>query len=206
LYPGHSGIAFRRPNDAGLSNSSLLSVSAHRRPGGFRGRASGALPISRAARRILIGAEGINGTVSGTTEATERYQDTLRADPRTSGISFKVDPASGHAFPKLIVKFRPEIVTLGLGEADVDPNQATGKRLSPAEWLEAMHEENVVVIDGRNRDESDLGRFKGAICPDIENFRDFPAWLREHADELRGARSSRIARVESVARNCPPSS
>jgi len=136
--------------------------------------------------RILIGVDGINGTVSGTREATERYQETLRNDPRTAGITFKIDPATAHVFPKLIVKWRPEIVTLGLGDADVDPNVRTGRRLSPAEWLEAMHEDNVVVIDGRNRYESDLGRFEGAVCPDIENFREFPGWLEAHADELRG--------------------
>jgi UPF0176 protein len=136
--------------------------------------------------RILIGDEGINGTVSGLREATERYQESLRTDPRTAGISFKIDAAVGHVFPKLIVKWRPEIVTLGLGPEDVDPTVRTGKRLSPSEWLEAMREENVVVIDGRNRYESELGRFKGAICPDIDNFREFPAWLREHAEELRG--------------------
>ena len=136
--------------------------------------------------RILIGREGINGTVSGPREATVRYQEVLEADPRTAGVAFKVDPAQAHVFPKLIVKFRPEIVTFGLGEADVDPNERTGKRLSPAEWLQAMEDEDAVLIDGRNRYESDLGRFKNAICPDIENFRDFPAWLRDHAEELRG--------------------
>jgi UPF0176 protein len=136
--------------------------------------------------RVLIGREGINGTLSGTREATDVYQQTLAADPRTAGITFKVDPATSHVFPKLVVKVRPEIVTLGLGENDVDPNVQTGRRLSPAEWLEAMRDEDAVIIDGRNRYESDLGRFRGAICPDIENFRDFPAWLHDHAEELRG--------------------
>ncbi|MBU6303672.1 MAG: rhodanese-related sulfurtransferase [Verrucomicrobia bacterium] len=136
--------------------------------------------------RILIGEEGINGTVSGLREATERYRETLGNDPRTAGITFKIDPADRHVFPKLIVKWRPEIVTLGLGPDDVDPTARTGKRLNPSEWLAAMQEDNVVVIDGRNRYESELGRFKGAVCPDIENFREFPDWLREHADELRG--------------------
>jgi UPF0176 protein len=139
--------------------------------------------------RILIGAEGINGTVSGTTAATDAYMDALHRDPLTRDIVFKIDPAERHVFPKLAVKLRKEIVSLGLPEgADIDPNELTGERLSPQDFHAVMQETDVVLLDGRNRYESDLGRFKGALCPDVENFRDFPAWLHEHADELRGKR------------------
>lgn len=139
--------------------------------------------------RILVGEEGLNGTVSGETAATEAYMEALRDDPLTSGIVFKVDPSDGHVFPKLSVKLRPEIVTLGLSrEHDIDPNELTGERLSPKEFLVAMQEPDTVLLDGRNDYESALGRFKGAICPPVGNFRDFPAWLREHRDELRGKR------------------
>ncbi len=136
--------------------------------------------------RILIGKEGINGSVSGARESTGRYREVLQDDPRTAGIDFKVDFAEAHAFPRLSVKCRPEIVTLGLGEQDVDPSARTGIRLSPVEWMEAMRREDVVIIDGRNRYESALGRFKGAICPDIGNFREFPEWLRLHREKFRG--------------------
>ena len=137
--------------------------------------------------RILIGHEGINGTVSGETEATEAYIAAMRADPLTAEMIFKIDPAEGHVFPKLSVKFRKEIVTLGLpGEEDIDPNTLTGERLSPKEFLAAMADPDAVLIDGRNLYEAELGRFKGAVCPPIDNFRDFPVWLREHAGELRG--------------------
>lgn len=137
--------------------------------------------------RILIGGEGINGTVSGTVENTNRYREVMQADPLTAGMEFKVDPAEGHVFPKLSIKVRKEIVTLGLpGESDIDPNQLTGERLSPVEFYEAMQEENVVVIDGRNDYEAELGHFKNAICPPIRSFRDFPEWLRDNISELRG--------------------
>ncbi len=130
--------------------------------------------------RILIGSEGINGTVSGHTPATEHYMDALQADERTAGIEFKIDPATGHAFEKLSVKFRREIVTLGLGEEDINPNAITGEKLSPQEWMEAIQDEEVIIIDGRNDYESALGRFKGALCPDVGNFRDFPSWIQEN--------------------------
>ena len=111
----------------------------------------------------------------------------MHADPRTAEMPFKIDACDGHVFPKLSVKLREEIVTLGLdNESDIDPNEITGKRLSPAEFARAMADENAVLLDGRNDYESDLGHFKNALCPDVEHFRDFPQWLREHADELEG--------------------
>ena len=137
--------------------------------------------------RIIIGSEGINGTVSGSVENTNRYMEAMLADPLTAGMEFKIDPAEGHVFAKLSIKVRKEIVTLGLpGEADIDPNSLTCERLSPREFYEAMQEEDVVVIDGRNDYEAELGRFKNAICPPIRSFRDFPEWLRENAPNLRG--------------------
>jgi UPF0176 protein len=138
--------------------------------------------------RILIGREGLNGTVSGTREAAGRYMDALRADPVTAGISFKVDDADAHVFPRLSVRCRREIVTLGLGEDDVDPTVLTGRRLSPAAWKEAMRDEQAILLDGRNRAESDLGHFRGAVCPDIETFREFPEWLRRNRHRLEGRR------------------
>lgn len=137
--------------------------------------------------RIIVGKEGINGTVSGTSGNTRKYREALRSDPRTSDIEFKIDPAEAHVFPKLSIKVREEIVTLGLEEAeDIDPNELTGERLSPREFYEAMQEEDVVLIDGRNDYEAELGHFKNAICPPIGNFREFPDWLKEHEAELRG--------------------
>ena len=92
--------------------------------------------------RIIVAEEGINGTVSGTVEATEAYIEAMRADPRTRDMDFKIDPAEGHCFPKLSIKVRDEIVSLNLGEDDVNPVELTGKRLAPAEFKKAMEEED----------------------------------------------------------------
>jgi UPF0176 protein len=136
--------------------------------------------------RIIVAGEGINGTVSGETEGTAKYMQAMGADPRTAEMTFKVDPAEGHAFKKLSVKAREEIVSLNLGEVeDIDPKQLTGNHLSPAEFKEAMRDEEAIILDGRNNYESDLGRFKGAICPDLDNFRDFPQWIRENLGDAK---------------------
>ena len=39
---------------------------------------------------------------------------------------------------------------------------------------------DVVLFDTRNRYESDIGKFKGAVCPDTENFRDLPEKISDY--------------------------
>jgi len=128
--------------------------------------------------RILVAGEGINGTVSGRTEQTNAYITALHADERLADMQFKVDPAEDHTFRKLVIKARPEIVRLGL-DNDVNPREATGKRLSPKEFYETMQREDVVLIDARNDYEYNVGHFRGAIKPTVKTFRDFPQWVRE---------------------------
>lgn len=50
--------------------------------------------------RILVAKEGINGTVSGTVQQTDKYMETMRKDPRFADIVFKIDEADTHAFKK----------------------------------------------------------------------------------------------------------
>lgn len=137
--------------------------------------------------RILVANEGINGTVSGTIEQTDQYMEAMHNDPRFADMVFKIDESDGHAFKKMHVRPRPELVTLRL-EDDINPHDLTGEYLSPKEFYERMQEENTIVLDARNTYEYDLGHFRGAIRPDVETFRDLPNWVRENKEMLKGKR------------------
>ncbi len=102
---------------------------------------------------------------------------------------FKIDEAEGHAFQKMHVRPRNELVTLRL-EDDINPNQTTGKYLSPKEFFEQMQDENTIVLDARNDYEFDLGHFRGAIKPEITNFRELPEWVRENKAKCSKAKKS----------------
>lgn len=134
--------------------------------------------------RILVSEEGLNGTVSGTTEETERYMEAVHSDERFADMMFKIDEADGHAFKKMHVRYRPEIVSLKLGEDDLDPNELSGQYLKPVEFREALEDENTIVLDARNDYEYDLGHFRGAIRPDIRNFRELPDWIKENKEKF----------------------
>lgn len=126
--------------------------------------------------RILVAHEGLNGTVSGPSEACAAYREAVATDPRFADMAFKVDKHQGHAFHKLSVKVREEIVTLGV-PLTVPVHESTGTHLSPAEFKARLNDPNVVVIDGRNDYEYDLGHFEGALRPPFETFRETPEWF-----------------------------
>ncbi|WP_225743593.1 rhodanese-related sulfurtransferase [Marinilactibacillus sp. Marseille-P9653] len=134
--------------------------------------------------RILVSEEGINGTVSGTIEETEQYMEAMRSDSRFEDTMFKIDEADGHTFKKMHVRYRPEIVSLDLGEDDLNPNELTGAYLEPQEFRAALEDENTIVLDARNDYEFDLGHFRGAIRPDIKSFRELPEWIKENKEKF----------------------
>ncbi|WP_207942554.1 rhodanese-related sulfurtransferase [Candidatus Enterococcus lowellii] len=133
--------------------------------------------------RILVAEEGINGTVSGTIEATEAYMEHMHADERFKDTWFKIDEAEGHAFRKMFVRPRKELVALNL-EDDINPHELTGKYLDPKEFKEALLDEDTIVLDARNDYEFDLGHFRGAVRPDIRSFRELPQWIRDNKEKF----------------------
>ncbi|XWN35180.1 MAG: rhodanese-related sulfurtransferase [Roseivirga sp.] len=123
--------------------------------------------------RIIIAQEGINGTISGLTQDCEQYMQDLKADARFSRTHFKVAPYHQHAFQKLHVRLKPEIVHAGL--PDIDPHAQAGPYVTPKELQQMQAEEDVVLLDARSNYEHRLGRFKNAVTLDIDHFREFPA-------------------------------
>jgi UPF0176 protein len=122
--------------------------------------------------RIIIAHEGINGTVEGSVEETEKYIAHLRSDKRFRDMYIKESEGDGKAFPRLSIKVKPEIVSTKFG-AHIDPRKKTGKYLQPHD-LKRMYENNdeFVVIDMRNEFEIASGYFKNTVNPGLTTSRD----------------------------------
>ena len=135
--------------------------------------------------RIFISHEGINGTVSGTVDQTNTYMDMLSSLPFLHGISFKIDEAHQHAFKKMHVRIKNELVNFSL-EDDINPTEMTGRYIEPEEFLANMSDPDTLIIDARNHYEFNVGHFKGALLPEIETFRELPAWIRANKNLLKG--------------------
>lgn len=153
--------------------------------------------------RSIVAKEGINITLEGETAKTEEYIKIMQADPRFSDIHFKRSAGTGSAFPKISVKVRKEIVSLGLGDDDFSPTETTGKYLQAEELHEWIHSgREFYIVDMRNDYEFDVGRFEGSILPSLKNFRD----LRENVGELASLKGKTVVTVCTGGVRCEKAS
>lgn len=134
--------------------------------------------------RVLISEHGINGTLGGSLKSLKAYAKATKSFAPFKGMVFKWSEGQREDFPKLVVKVRPEIVTFNAGdELKVDENGIVGggKHLKPAEVHKLIEEkgDDVVFFDGRNKHEAAVGKFKGAVVPDIDHTRDFKRELEK---------------------------
>lgn len=128
--------------------------------------------------RIFVAGEGINGTLAGLPADIEAYKKYLCSIAGFETTEFKEDTSDFIPFERLIVRIRPEIVALKPSAPIRQKIDGQGY-LGPHEWKLALEskDRDFVMIDVRNNYESRIGRFKGALAPDVENFFDFPQWL-----------------------------
>ncbi|CAM2749359.1 rhodanese-related sulfurtransferase [Legionella worsleiensis] len=132
---------------------------------------------------IILAHEGINGGFAGNREQMDNFYHYMRSDPRFSALNFKETFDQANPFEKAKVKLRKEIVTMGV--QNVNPEQNAGTYLSPEQWHELIQDPEVILLDTRNDYEYELGAFKNAINPDIENFREFPEYVAQHLSDKK---------------------
>lgn len=128
--------------------------------------------------RILISKHGINGTLAGEMAALKKYVSHTRKYPGFKKIAFKWSDGTGNDFPRLSIKVKSELVAFGDPDAvEVDENGVVGggTHIRPDQLEKLVQErgDEVVFFDGRNAFEAEIGKFKGAIVPDVKTSRDF---------------------------------
>lgn len=126
--------------------------------------------------RIIVSKEGINGTLEGLVDDTEKYIQLMHKISFFKDIRFKKSIGTGSSFPKLSIRVRPEIVALGM--PDLNPNKITGKYIT-AEKLHSWFEDKkeFYIVDMRNDYEYLSGYFEGSIFSNTHNFYDLPKVL-----------------------------
>src|SRR3989344_2380033 len=133
--------------------------------------------------KILIGKEGINGSISGTKEQINSYESNLKKNKIFKDLDFKHTSSASIPFRKIIVKIRKEIVTSGL---NVNLKNK-GKYIEPSKLKELLDKkEDLILLDARNFYESFVGKFKNAITPKIKTFKEFkrvPKLISKYKDK-----------------------
>ena len=138
--------------------------------------------------RIYVAKEGINAQMSIPQYNWERFKENLYQIKELKDIPFKIAVEDdGKSFFKLTIKVREKIVADGLSENDYDVTNV-GAHLTAKQWNKAI-DDGAIVVDMRNHYESEIGRFKGAICPEVETFKEELPVVK---DLLRGKESDQV--------------
>lgn len=153
------------------------------RPGDLQPRLRALCNQAQLRGTILLAPEGINGTMAGPREGVALLLKTLRGLPGFSELRAKFSEAASPPFHRLRVRVKGEIVTMG--DQEIDPRTRVGTYVKPDQWNAVVADPEVVVIDTRNAYETRIGSFEGALDPQLDSFREFPAWAREHLDPGR---------------------
>ena len=127
---------------------------------------------------VIISKEGVNGTISGKGADIKTAIDKLK-----KVLKFKDFNSTNNAkslfqpFHKPKVKIKSEVVPMNL-----KLNKRIQKKdshVEPYKWNNLIKDKETIVIDTRKPFEHDVGTFKGSLNPSVDNFRDFPKYLKK---------------------------
>ncbi|MEE2954014.1 MAG: rhodanese-related sulfurtransferase [Bacteroidota bacterium] len=138
--------------------------------------------------RIYLANEGINAQLSLPENNWDIFKAQLYCHQPFKNMPFKHALREDHiSFLKLTIKVRNQIVADGLSQNEYDVTNV-GKHLTAREWNEEI-DQGAIVVDVRNHYESEVGRFQGAICPQVETFQDELPFIKE---TLKGEEGKKI--------------
>ncbi|GAX76344.1 hypothetical protein CEUSTIGMA_g3790.t1 [Chlamydomonas eustigma] len=146
--------------------------------------------------RIYFSSQGVNAQFGGPRADALAYTHHLMQHPLFKDLRYSVWPANGPMFPKLRLKYKPNLISLagGMKALPVTDPSSRATALQPSKWREMIakaEERKVVVLDVRNGYEWDAGHFQGAGRPAEEVFNETPVGEGETdvPAPLRGASS-----------------
>ncbi len=133
---------------------------------------------------LLLAHEGVNGTIAGPRSGIDAVIAHLRDLPGCAGLEWKEAHSDTPPFPRMKVRIKREIVTMG--QPHVDPATGTGHYVDPKAWNDLIAREDVAVIDTRNDYEVAIGTFDGAVDPKTKSFGEFPEWWAQNKHRFEG--------------------
>ena len=127
---------------------------------------------------IILSSEGLNGTVAGNKKNIIKITKILKKEFKFKNFDSKnISKSHFQPFHKGKIKIKKEVVPLGLKINH--KNKKLNKYVSGKSWNKLISNKETLVIDVRKPFEYNVGSFKNAINPKIQNFRDFPKYLKK---------------------------
>jgi len=140
---------------------------------------------------ILVGQEGLNGTISGSKKNIDKAIAYIRQLKNFKDTDVKFSEANINPFIRLKIKLKEEIVTIG--DKTINPVNISGNYIEPKNWNDVIDDDNTILIDTRNDYECSIGTFKNAINPKTVKFRDFPEWVKNQNFSKEDKKNKKIA-------------
>ena len=131
---------------------------------------------------LILAIEGINGTISGKKPHIDAVIHHISNWGEIEDLDVKYSWTTEQNFNRMKVKIKKEIVTMGVDR--INGKIDSGIHVDAKDWNSLIERGDVILIDVRNKFEIEVGRFKGSIDPNTDNFSDFPNWVEEHSTEL----------------------
>ena len=126
---------------------------------------------------IIFSKEGINGTISGKKNNIQKMKKNLKNICKFKKFDSENNSVNDfQPFHRGKTKVKKEVVPIGI---QILPSQKVNNSLEPKEWNALLKEKDIKIIDTRKSFEYDVGTFKGAKNPNVNNFRDFPKYLKK---------------------------
>jgi len=127
---------------------------------------------------LIISSEGINGTIAGKEDNLNKCIKYIMNKFRLNSFdNHNLSKCNFQPFYRTKVKFKKEIVPIGLRLSVKQKRKS--KYINPNSWNKLISKKNVMLIDVRKPFEYKVGTFKGAINPNVDNFRKFPKYFNK---------------------------
>ena len=140
---------------------------------------------------IIVGNEGINGTVSGTSINLDRAIERLKLHSKILDLDLKESFSKKSPFLRLKIKIKDEIVTMG--KKNINPSTQSGEYINHKRWNALIEDKNTLLIDTRNSYEYAIGTFKNSINPKTANFKEFPEWVNKQKFSETDKKQKKVA-------------
>ena len=140
---------------------------------------------------IIVGNEGINGTVSGTNINLDRAIERLKFHSKILDLDLKESFSKKPPFLRLKIKIKDEIVTMG--KKNINPSTQAGEYINHKGWNALIEDKNTLLIDTRNSYEYAIGTFKNSINPKTANFKEFPEWVNKQQFSETDKKQKKVA-------------
>ena len=124
---------------------------------------------------IIISQEGINGTLSGKQIKLNLLINKIKKIFKFNNFdSLNSSKSKFQPFHRGKVKIKKEVVPMGIKVL----KRKLKNHVEPSKWNKLINDENTFLIDARKPFEYDVGTFNGAVNPQVNNFREFPKFLK----------------------------